>query len=81
MPLTRQGRGEAMPEPLAIDYKTNILIGIRANGVMTVIADGPHLPRQVEVLEEIDAARDGYTTFVSAPTSILSVDGNGDVRG
>jgi hypothetical protein len=79
MPLTRQGRGEAMPE--AIGYKTNILIGIRANGVMTVIADGPHLPRQVEVLEEIDAARDGYTTFVSAPTSILSVDGNGDVRG
>ena len=35
-----------MPEPLAIDYKTHILIGVRANGVMTVIADWPHLPRQ-----------------------------------
>ena len=82
MPLGRKGRAEAMPEPLAIDYKTHILIGVRANGVMTVIADWPHLPRQVEVLEEIDAARDGYTTFVlCTPTSILSADGNGDGRG
>ena len=45
MPLARKGREEVMPEPLAIDYKTHILIGVRANGVMTVIADWPHLPR------------------------------------
>ena len=32
-----------MPEPVAIDYKTHILIGMRANGVMTVIADRPHV--------------------------------------
>ena len=41
----RKGRGEAMPEPEAIDYKTHILIGVRANGVMTVIADWPHVPQ------------------------------------
>jgi hypothetical protein len=28
----------------AIDYKTHILIGVRDNGVMTVIADWPYLP-------------------------------------
>jgi len=71
-----------MPGPATIAYKTHILIGVRANGVMTVIADWPHLPRQVEVQNEIDAARDGYTTFVlCTPTSILSADGNGDGRG
>jgi len=53
-----------MPEPVAIDYKTHILIGTRANGVMTVIADWPHLPRQIEVQNEIHRARDGYTTFL-----------------
>ena len=37
---------------------------------MTVIADWPHLPRQVEVQKEIDAVRDTYTTFVlCTPTS------------
>jgi hypothetical protein len=35
---------------------------MRANGVMTVIADWPHLPRQAEVQNEIHRARDGYTT-------------------
>jgi hypothetical protein len=34
-----------MPEPVAIDDRTHILIGVRANGVMTVIADWPHVPR------------------------------------
>ena len=73
-----EGKGKAMPEPATIDYKTHILIGVRANGVMTVIADWPHLPRQVEVQKEIDAARDGYTTFaLCTPTSILAADGNG----
>jgi hypothetical protein len=71
-----------MPEPVAIDYKTHILIGARANGDMIVIADWPHLPRQIEVQNEIDTARDGYTTFLlCTPTSILSANGNGHVRG
>jgi hypothetical protein len=37
------------------------------------------VPKQAEVRQEIDAARDGYATFVlCTPTSILSADGNGD---
>ena len=71
-----------MPEPAAIDYKTHILIGVCANGSMTVIADWPHLPRQIEVQNEIDTAGDAYATFVlCTPTSILTADGNGHVRG
>ena len=38
-----------------ISYKTHILIGVRANGVMTVIADWPHVPKQANVEKEIDA--------------------------
>ena len=61
-----------------ISYKTHILIGVRSNGVMTVIADWPHVPKQAEVQQEIDAAGDGYATFVlCTPTSILSAGGNG----
>jgi hypothetical protein len=61
-----------MPEPVAIDYKTHILVGVRGNGVMTVIANWPHVPKQAEVQKEIDEARDGYTTFVlCTPTSII----------
>jgi hypothetical protein len=55
-----------------ISYKTHILIGVRSNGVMTVIADWPHVPKQAEVQQEIEAAHDGYATFVlCTPTSIL----------
>jgi hypothetical protein len=55
-----------------MDYKTHILIGARANGVMTVIADWPHVPRQAEVQSEIDAASDAYVTFaLCTPTSII----------
>lgn len=65
---------------MAINYKTHFLIGVRANGIMTVIADWPHVPRQVEVQKEIDAARDGFTTFaLCTPTSIVSE--NGGVAG
>ena len=61
-----------MPEPVAIDYKTHILVGVRGNGAMTVIADWPHVPKQAEVQKEIDEARNGYTTFVlCTPTSII----------
>jgi hypothetical protein len=61
----------------AIDYKTHILIGMRDNGVMTVIADWPHLPRQSEVQREIDTSHNGYVTFVlCTPTSIMPAHGN-----
>lgn len=63
----------------ALDYKTHILIGVRANGVMTVIADWPHLPKQTDVQGEIDAARDGYVTFaLCTPTSIMPAGGKGE---
>lgn len=61
-----------------ISYKTHILIGVRPNGVMTVIADWPHVPKQAEVQQEIDATRNGYVTFVlCTPTSIMPAGGNG----
>ena len=63
-----------------VSYRTHILIGVRLNGVMTVIADW--LPRQHEVQKEIDAASNGYVAFaLCTPTSILSGNGNGNVRG
>ena len=65
-----------------VSYKTHILIGVRANGVMTVIADWPHVPKQADVQREIEAARNGYVTFaLCTPTSILSADGNGSASG
>lgn len=51
---------------LLLSYASPIDI-IVINGVMTVIADWPHLPRQVEVQKEIDAARDDYTMFALDP--------------
>lgn len=61
-----------------ISYKTHILIGVRPNGVLTVIADWPHVPKQTDVQKEIDAARNGYVTFVlCTPTSIMPAGGNG----
>jgi hypothetical protein len=63
-----------------IDYKTHILIGVRENGVMTVIADWPHLPKQADVQKEIDTSRNGYVTFVlCTPTSIMPAAGRGSV--
>jgi hypothetical protein len=65
-----------------ISYKTHILIGVRPNGVMTVIADWPHVPMQADVQREIEAARNGYVRFaLCTPTSILSADGNGSAGG
>jgi hypothetical protein len=64
-----------------ITYRTHILIGVRPNGVMTVIADWPHVPKQSEVEEEIESARNGYVTFVlCTPTSILPAPGGGNNR-
>ena len=63
-----------------ISYKTHILVGVRSNGVMTVIRDWPYVPKQADVQNEIDAARDGgYVMFVlCTPTSIMPARGNGD---
>jgi hypothetical protein len=59
-------------QSISIDYKTHILIGVRANGVMTVICDWPHVPTQAEVQEEIDGAPDGYVTYaLCTPTSVM----------
>ena len=61
-----------------ISYKTHLLIGVRPNGVMTVIADWPHVPKQAEVLEQIRQARDGYATFaLCTPTSIMPAGNSG----
>jgi hypothetical protein len=55
-----------------VDYNTHILIGVRDTGAMTVIADWPHVPKQVEVQKEIDTSRNGYVTYVlCTPTSIM----------
>lgn len=64
-----------------IDYKTHILIGMRANGVMTVIHHWHYLPRQTEVQAEMNGARDSFTVFMlCTPTSILAVPGAGGGR-
>jgi hypothetical protein len=42
-----------------ISYKTHIPVGVRSNGVMTVIRDWPYVPKQADVQNEIDATRDG----------------------
>ena len=65
-----------------VSYKTHILIGVRSNRIMTVIADWPHVPKQAEVQKEIDSAGNGYVAFaLCTPTSILSGNGNGNASG
>ena len=62
-----------------LSYKTHILVGVRSKGVMTVIADWPHVPKQADVQKEIVAAREGYVTFVlCTPTAIIPAGGHGD---
>ena len=61
-----------------LSYKTHILIGVRSRGVMTVIADWPHVPKQADVERKISEARNGYVGFaLCTPTSILPAPGNG----
>jgi hypothetical protein len=55
-----------------VGYKTHMLIGVRPNGIMTVLADWPYVPRQAEVQEQIDVTPESYDAFVLAtPTSIM----------
>ena len=65
-----------------VAYKTHILIGVRTNGIMSVMAEWPHVPKQAEVLEEIRNAREAYVTFaLCTPTSIMPAGGNGGSAG
>jgi hypothetical protein len=60
-----------------IDYKTHILVGVRASGVMTVIADWPCVPQQSEVQQHIGCTREPYVTFaLCTPTSIMPAERN-----
>jgi hypothetical protein len=60
-----------------IDYKTHILIGVRAGGMMTVVADWPYVPPQSEVQQEMDCTREPYVTFLlCTPTSIMPAERN-----
>ena len=55
-----------------IDYRTHILVGVRADGVMTIIEDWPHVPTQADVQEAIDGARGSFANFaLCTPTSVL----------
>jgi hypothetical protein len=63
-----------------IDYKTHILVAVRADGGMTVICHWPYVPSQAEVQEQIDAARNGYVTFaLCTPTSVMPASGDASV--
>jgi hypothetical protein len=65
-----------------VTYKTHILIAVRANGEMTVIADWPHLPKQAEVQEKINRVRNSYAAFaLCTPTSIMPAGGDGGHSG
>jgi len=60
---------ESDPE---IDYRTHILVGVRADGVMTIIEDWLHVPTQSDVQEAIDGARGAFANFaLCTPTSVL----------
>jgi hypothetical protein len=61
-----------------ISYKTHILIGYTASGKMTVIYHWPHVPRQEEVQQKIDAECSTYATYLlCTPTSIMPVANDG----
>jgi hypothetical protein len=55
-----------------IDYRTHILVGVRADRVMTIIEDWPHVPTQADVQEAIDGAQGTFANFaLCTPTSVL----------
>ena len=58
---------------MVLDYKTHILIGLRASGSMEILCQWPNVPTQAQVQERIDAARAGFTAYaLCTPTSILA---------
>ena len=55
-----------------IEYRKHILVGVRADGVMTIIEDWPHVPTQADVQEAIAGARGSFANFaLCTPTSVL----------
>jgi hypothetical protein len=71
----RREKAMSNSERATIDYKTHILIGVRASGAMSVICHWHRVPRQSEVEEKAAATREPFTTFVlCTPTSIMRGD-------
>lgn len=69
-------------EQHSIDYKTHILVGVRANGSMSVICQWRSVPRQAEVEEKKASTRESFATFIlCTPTSIMRGNGPGTARG
>jgi hypothetical protein len=67
-----------MPAP-AVDYSTHILIGVQPSGSMSVICHWAHVPRQTEVQDQMNKAREPFASFVlCTPTSILPSPSAGD---
>ena len=55
-----------------IDYRTHILVGVCADGVMPIIEDWSHVPTQADVQEAIDGTRGPFANFaLCTPTSVL----------
>ena len=55
-----------------IDYRTHILVGVRADNVMTIIEDWAHVPTQADVQEAMDGARGAFANFaLCTPTCVL----------
>ena len=74
-----EGRAMSSYDMRDVDYKTHILIGRTSAGDMTVIGEWPHVPRQSEVQQRIDGARQRYTVYLlCTPTSIIPANGNAD---
>ena len=68
-----EGRAMSSYDMRDVDYKTHILIGVRAGGTMEVLYHWPNVPTQAEVQERIDAARAGFGAYaLCTPTSILA---------
>jgi hypothetical protein len=72
-----EGRAMSSYDTRDIDYKTHILIGRTSAGDMTVIGEWPHVPRQSEVQQRIDGARQRYTVYLlCTPIWIIPADEN-----
>jgi hypothetical protein len=55
-----------------IDYRTHILVGVRTDGVMTIIKNWPCVPTQADVQAVIDGTRGPFASFaLCTPTSVL----------
>ena len=53
-------------------YKTHVLIGVRGDGMMEVIASWPYLPQMTEVQKEIDTPPEAWDNcLLCNPTAIL----------